>query len=834
MKDLSAAGVTVNVDGLQKGTTDVQFATGALTGAEDSMTFGLNNVGAAASATANPTYVGLNATTGLESVTINASGTNYADLSKLDAPSLAVTGAGSLDVSAVNAALTSFDASAATGNVTADLSAATNKLQTVKGGAGDDTFTVTNLAANAVLEGGAGNDTLIISKATGTYQPTLAGFENIGIKDNTGAITLSAKNAQDFTTLQLENAAQMVTVANLNASAFTVNSNGAEDGKATATTNKVTLADAVDLTVNVNAASNAGKPQSITTDVTASQATSAVINVNADVQADGTMTLGAAQTVQLNVASSLDANGDEQTYFAGTITAGKADSLTVTANGLLGDGSSTGATLNVASATGVSLTAHQGGKATITAGKAEVVDITSDKALDLTGSSFASAQQVSIAQNDEALTGGIALEGVSSLVISGEGADAAVTLGALGTATNDYDLNVTATGLAAGFTAGAVASAQAVNLDFSQMVGAVTTGALTATSINIETGKLADNTYDDMSANSVTVNGIGSLGNLTIGEIAGTGEDSSVDISFDGAGTVKIANGGTITADTVSINASGYLNKITGGTEIGDITADSITFVGSDIAENDLSGSTFTATSLDFTGGIMDDKVKLTATAGATELNVTVDTGAGDDEVEIVADAATTSVIVSGDMGGNGAGDVLKIDATTNSATLTTIDLSGLSGYTTSIDLDDTTSQTVKLGDGQDTLVFAAKAASNLDTIEGFSATDGDVLDVSAILTGLATTYGSAQIQTVSATDKLADGGAYYIEGTGALSSLSNVDSSSSGNAFVVYLDTSSNTLSMAEVTFTTGSATFTSGFDVKLVGGIEGTLSMDNIALGA
>ena len=62
------------MDGLQKGTTDVQFATGALTGDNDSMTFGLNNVGAAASATADPTYVGLSAGTGLESVTVNASG----------------------------------------------------------------------------------------------------------------------------------------------------------------------------------------------------------------------------------------------------------------------------------------------------------------------------------------------------------------------------------------------------------------------------------------------------------------------------------------------------------------------------------------------------------------------------------------------------------------------------------------------------------------------------------------------------------------------------------------------------------------------------------------
>lgn len=822
LKDLSAAGITVNVDGLQKGTTDVQFASGALTGAEDSLTFGLNNVGAAAaSATADPTYVGLKATSGLESVTINASGTNYANLSELDAPSVAVTGAGSLDVNAVNAKLTSFDASAATGNVSADLSAAT--MQTVKGGAGDDTFTVTNLAANATLEGGAGNDTLIISGSTGgTLQPTMSGFETIGIKDNSGKITLSAKNAQDFTALQLENAADTVTVANLNASAFTVNSNGMEDGKAMATTNKVTLADAVDLTVNVNAASNAGKPQSIETEVTASQATSAVINVNADAQAVGTMTLGAAQTVQLNVASSLDANGDEQTYFAGTITAGKADSLTVTANGLLGDGSTTAATLNVASATGVSLTAHQGGKATITADKAEVVDITSDKALDLTSSSFASAQQVSIAQNNEALIGGIALEGVSSLVVSGDGADAAVKLGALGTATNDYDLNITATGLAAGFAATTVQSAQAVNLDFSQMVGTVTTTDITATSINIETGKLAANTYGDMSANAVTVNGIGSLGDLTVGEITGTGEDSSVNISFDGAGAVEIAKTTGITADTVSINASGYLNAITGGTEIGNITADSITFVGSDIADNDLSGSTITATSLDFTGGIMVDKVTLTATTGATELNVTLDTGAGKDEVTITTDLLTEKVTVSGDMGGDA--DVLKIDnaAQSPAIALTEIDLSGLSGYTATIELEDTKSQTVKLGDGQDTLMFAKAATTgSLDTIDGFSATD-DKFNLQQMASSL-TDFSADTFNFVRGGTETA-----YKADSGTL----NVDSSDM--AALVYYDTVAETLYVFKGVAGSNGFTFTmanADFSVKLTG-LDGDLSFANFDL--
>ena len=713
LKDLAAAGITVNVDGLQKGTTDVQFATGALTGAEDSMTFGLNNVGAAAaSATADPTYVGLKATTGLESVTINASGTNYADLSGLDAASVAVTGAGSLEVSAVNAALTSLDASAATGNVSADLSAAT--MQTVKGGAGDDTFIVKGLAPTAVLEGGAGNDALIISESgAATLQPTVSGFETIGIADNTGAITLSAKNAQDFTTLLLENTGAKVTVANLSGSTFTVESLGAEKGAAT--TNTAVIADAVDLTVNVNAGDDAEKAQTVTTDITAASAPNAVINVGANVAADGTFTFGAAQSVQLNVASN-KVDDAEQTSFAGTITAAKAQSLEVKAEGALGSS----AKFDVANAASVVLDAAQGGTAAIVAGKATDVRLTAGGDLSLIGSNLAAAQSVTVVQNDGALTGDIALTGLNSLNVSGDGAKSAVTFGALGSASNDYSLNVVANGLAAGFTAGTVNSMGDISLDFSAVSGNVKTGTISGADVSLVASQLGDNDFGTITATgNVDVQAIGLLGDkFTLGDITAQGDNSNVSLVVDGTASVKTLANITATG-SVNVDLSGYMGDALTFTAI---KGTDVTYVGADLTANTL--STVTANSLNFTGGLEADTVTLEGVAGETSLTATLDTGTGTDVVTVNGVASTETITVSGDLGGDN--EAVTVDGSDNVTSGMTINIGGLTGYATSDITGTSSSDTIIGGSGNDTITAGrvSFAVAKVDPVPGEASYD--------------------------------------------------------------------------------------------------------------
>lgn len=740
LKDLAAAGVTVNVDGLQKGTTGVQFATGALTGDNDSLTFGLNNVGAAAaSATADPTYVGLSATTGLESVTVNASGANYADLSKLDVDSLAVTGAGSLDVSAVNAALTSLDASAATGNVSADLTGAT-EVKTVKGGAGNDTFTVKGLAVDAVLEGGAGNDTLVLDGLTGVLQPTVSGFEAIGVKNSTG-VTLSAKNAQDFTTLQLEEA--KVTVANLSGGNFTVNALGKEDGTSV-TTNEATIADAVDLTINVNAAAKAEKTQQVTNNVTASAATNAVINVGSNVAEKGAFKFGAAQSVQLNVASN-KVDDAEQTSFDGTITAVKAQSLEVKAEGALG----TNAKFEVANADSVVLDAAQGGRAAIVAGKATDVRLTAGANLTLTGSELAAAQSVTVVQKDGKLDGStIDLQGLNSLTVSGDGKDSAVEFKNLGKATNEYNLSVVASGLAAGFTAGTVDSKGDISLDFAAVTGDVATDDITGgADVSVVASQLGDNTFGTINAvGDVNVQALGLLGDtFKVGNITVNGESSNVKLAVDGAGTATIGDidASAATKGSVNVDLSGYMGA---ATTIADIKGNAVTVAGSE-----LKGTTLTAVeanSLNFTGGLEADVVtKMTAKGDKT--TITLDTGAGADTFSLTTKAASsatakTEVTIKGDMGGD-TGDTITIDASANLDSGSTIDFSGLKNYATSTITGSTgasglsadITDTIKAGDGNDTINLKGDADATHKYIANVSLGEGDdTINITAAVTG--------------------------------------------------------------------------------------------------
>lgn len=749
LKDLSAAGVTVNVDGLQKGTTDVQFASGALSGAEDSLTFGLNNVGAAAaSATADPTYVSLKATTGgLESVTINASGTNYADLSGLDAASLAVTGAGSLDVNAVNAALTSLDASAATGNVSADLSAAT--MQTVKGGAGDDTFVVKGLAPTAVLDGGAGNDTLIISESgAATLQPTVSGFETIGIADNTGDITLSAKNAQDFTTLLLQNTgAHKVTVANLSGSSFTVESFGAEKGAQT--TNTAVIADAVDLTVDVKAGYDAEKAQTVTTEIKAASATNAVINVDANAAAAGSFTFGAAQSVQLNVASN-KVDDVEQTSFNGTITAAKAQSLEVKAEGELG----ANAKFEVASAASVVLDAAQGGTAAIVAGKATDVRLTAGDDLALTGSTLGAAQSVTVVQNDGKLDGStIDLAGLNSLNVSGDGAKSAVEFKDLGSASNDYSLNVVANGLAAGFTAGTVNSMGDISLDFSAVSGDVKTGNISGADVSLVASQLGNNDFGTITATgNVDVQALGLLGDtFTLSDITAQGDNSNVSLVVDGTASVKTLANITATG-SVNVDLSGYMGDALAFTAI---KGTDVTYVGADLTANNL--GTVTANSLNFTGGLDVDTVTLEGVADETSLTATLDTGTGTDVVTVNGVASTQTITVSGDLGGDG--EAVTVSGAANVTSGMTINIGGLTGYATSAITGTNFSDTITGGSGNDTIT----AGDVTFATAGSPAVKGEA------------TYANLTIQTPLATGDTLTIGSYTSGDTGTISSVSDL-----------------------------------------------------------
>lgn len=743
LTDLSAAGATVNVQGLKAGPTSIGFTADAVKGDNDSLTLGLNNVGTAKDGDTAAKHVAITAN-GIENLAVKATDDNYVDLSAAASKTVTVSGSGNLDVNNVAAGMTSFDASALSGNVTADLHAATG-LATVKGGSGDDTITVTNLAANAVIEGGAGNDSLILQGINSTLQPTMSGFENITADG--GTLTLSGKNMSDFNSLTVKNDAQ-VTLANMDASAFTVTASGLTAGS-------VLLSDATALTYNTVSSKTDKTSDSISTTVAASKATSATVNVGEYTEVGGTLNFGAAVDVAVNVASGLGSDGKtEMTSFGGILTANKAQSFTVNAEGLL-----KASTFNVDAASSVLVDAAQGsmGVVEIQASKATDVSITAGSAMDIAGSSFSSAQNVTLAANKGHLSGvGVALDAVNQLTLSGADATSQITLGVLGSSTQEYGITVDASGLKGGLALGNTdAGTGDVALNLVDVTGAAGVGTVEGNNVTIHAAQLGTTTLGAITATGdVNIDAMGVLGGnataaaFTAGAIAA---DKAITVNFDGSSDMAF---GALTADTVNLDASGYLGAITNGNgavvdaAIGMITADTVVIKGSEIGANTFgsaanTGNFITADTLTYTGGLDVDTVYLTGKSG-TDMNVRLDTGAGNDIAGLTAISSTTKITVTGDMGGNA--DSIVVDGSTATGGIK-IDLSGLEGYATStITGVDDKADTLIGGSGSDTItVGTITAIGTNDMLTGGAgadtfvlskiATPGDNVGVSATIT---------------------------------------------------------------------------------------------------
>lgn len=761
LSELDEAGITVNVLGLKEGTTSIGFTADAVKGSDDALTLGLNNVGTAESAKADAKHVVVNAA-GIEDLTVNVTDDNYVNLSNAATDTITVKGAGDLDVSAVANSLTSFDASGLSGDVDANLSGAT--LKTVKGGSGDDVIVVSSLAVNAVIDGGAGNDTLVLAGVSGTLQPTIKGFEEIAASG--GDLTISGKNVSDFNALTVMNDAD-VTLVNMNTPTFTVTSEGATAGS-------VTLTDATALTYNTVADDQSIEDKTadaISTSITAGKATSATVNVGAyTAVAGGALNFGAAKDLTINVDSGLGTDGKtEMTSFGGTVTAGSAQSLIIKAKGNLG-----AATYNVGAADSVIIEAAKGstGINDINAAKASYVSITAGANMDITGSDFASAQNVTLVQNKGALTGAVDLGAVNELTVSGAGKDSAITLGALGTSGQTYGINVDASGLKGGLTVGAINSGLGdVTLNLDDVTGLAKTGTIDGKNVNVYAAQLGTTVTGAITATgSVFIDAMGVLGGGVDADAftAGAIDAKALTINFDGSSDMTfgaIAN--VTTGSSVNIDASGYLGSIgitddasTAVATFGTISADSVTIKGSEIGANTFATtSAITANTLNYTGGLDVDTVSVTGRTTGTKMDVTLNTGMEDDIVTVAAGTATNTIIVKGNMGGND--DTITVSAAV--AIASTIDLSGLKGYAASTITGSSAKDTLIGGAGNDEI----KTGTNATLKSGDILTGGAGADIFNITLA---TAGSTSVAKGDITAIITDfgNGADTIKGFGA------------------------------------------------------------------
>ncbi|NKN32752.1 beta strand repeat-containing protein [Marichromatium bheemlicum] len=404
--------------------------------------------------------------------------------------------------------------------------------------------------------------------------------------------------------------------------------------------------------------------------------------------------------------SSVNMDVAEKMDYQGVVTATTATSVELSINGE----TSTGADIKATKATSVVIDAvANASQLKLTTSKATDLNITAAAALTLTGSTLDAVE--SLTANTDGLLefGTVNLAKVAAVNLSGTGS---ADLNNLGSTTLDYGLTVTASGLSSdkaasstSLTTGTInTKGHAITVDASGVVGAVTLGAISAAN-------------GATTAGDVTVNLNGTGGNATLGAITGK---------------------------SVTVDASGALGSMTYGGAIS--VADTLTFKGSSLNANDLSGKSITPTgtslTASLTGGLGNDQFKITSVDANETATITLtgDLGLGTNSVIVDAGAETTTGVtinLSGlDVGTSGTTTV------TGGALADTI--TGTSG-----------ADTITGGKGDDTLVggagadiftFSTSGNNGKDSISDF-VVDSDKLNVVAMTAGT----GSAATEITSA-----------------------------------------------------------------------------------
>lgn len=752
-------------------TTTFAAAAAETTGTADSMALHLNGVGVAdnAATSADEQKIVTVTLTGAETAAVTSTGTNVVDFAGT-LKTITVAGDGSTKITAVPSTLTSFDASAATGKMVADLTGAgASKLTAIKTGAGDDSVTLdaADAASNAItISGGAGADTLTLNSGARTVQYVMSDVETLALNAVTGAMTISALKTTGLTTISSVAAtANGITVVGLGANDLTVAAKGATvnagaisaDQAGAATVNYTALAASI-------AAKTADAPLA---DYTFANAAGALtVNVGSYVDANGSdITANKATSLVVNVESGKDSASTpaELTDFGGTVTVDKATSVTVNAAGKIDT-----ATIAAAEATAATISnGSTDGNLTLTGAKFKSFSLTSGSAFTTSGTAFDAVETANITMNNGAFNDGAAdaLPKISTLNVSGAGVSTTLglskaTFGDLGANDINYNMAVTASGLKGGFTVGTmnVAAGFDISANVAGVTGAVTLGAVT-TAKNVT----IDATGAGAAGSSPAAVGIGAItatgaitvkaatkGAVTLGNIS-AGETGAVNVDF--SGTSAVVRMGTFAGNTVTVNA-----------------ADTIGGVGASAADDNTFGVTAKTSADIAVSSLLASTVTVGSSATSTGLAVNVTGGSMADTVTVTGNAASTSLVLTGDLALGTDSVTVNGTAYTGSATQT-ISLAGLSNYDAStlngsnkkdviiggagVDriMGGAGQDTLTGGTGKDTFVINAGDSTYLtpDTITDFSS--GDEIVFGSAATTWATSSAVAGSTTAAALD---------------------------------------------------------------------------------
>jgi len=660
LSDVQSGVTTYNVNGLgADGLTSLAFASvldstaTERAGTADAVALNVNGVGysSASAMTTDLDYI--------ETVNLGVTGANFVSLSgSANVKTLNVTGSGTVNVTAVPTTLTKFNASAATGAVTANLTGTTAQLTQIALGSANDTLTLAaeDFSGTAAISGGAGTNSLTFTNATASKvsEYALTGFQTLTIGASSQDMTFSGTNTTDLTSIKIgSTTAAATTFVNMGSGALSFTGTGVTPEAGDISSDHT---GATTLTLTAVKTTATDTPLA---DYTFSESAGALtVNVGGAIgtTTDTVITAPKVTSLALTTTSKLTTAGAELTSFDSQISVPKATTFTVNSGGTLG----TNAAITAAIATSATITnGTNAGAIAINAAKLTDLTVTSGATLDLSSTTANTSVAPSLAYvekltvtNTSGTTTLPALAKLGTATLSGTGVttnttvtDSIFTSAALGQSSNTYDLGVTATGFKGGFT-----TSTALNTGTGYDISFTGTGLTGAVSL-ASGGTIGSANVDD-----ITVNVAGAGGAVTIGAIQAAGD---VVFNAAGAGTTTVS---TFTGDNVTVDLSGTGSSSSGTLAVTAATSASVT--GSTLVAN-----TITVTAAD------------TATKATGALTVYAKGGVLTDSLTITGTSAQTSVTVTGNLGAqaSNASDTVTINAPG------TIDISGLTGYETSI-----------------------------------------------------------------------------------------------------------------------------------------------------
>ncbi|WP_336269473.1 beta strand repeat-containing protein [Vreelandella arctica] len=190
---------------------DAALVTSLTNTATESLTVNVENAGYNATTKALVAGVAVDASTtaNYKTVAVNSTGVNQLTLTAADATAVKATGAGNITLTLAAAAATSFDGTAATGNIALNGFAA--GMTDIKTGAGKDTFTTVQ-TAKSTFDTGAGNDAITAASAlaAGTTVNLGAGDDKLlfatggSVVNSTATATTVIDGGEGSDTLALE------------------------------------------------------------------------------------------------------------------------------------------------------------------------------------------------------------------------------------------------------------------------------------------------------------------------------------------------------------------------------------------------------------------------------------------------------------------------------------------------------------------------------------------------------------------------------------------------------------------------------------------------------